>query len=101
MTIGIVFVARLAARGEGVPLATMTQTIGFLRFYRDGVFIPAHEFRVDLGYPLLCFRAGALPAIVDVLRNEKPLFLTWFDYSATRRFATIGTSREPVGEAEP
>ena len=80
---------------------TITQTIGFLRFYRDGVDMPANEFRTDLGYPMISFRADALPAIVDVLRNENPLFLTWFDFSATRRFGTIGTSREPVGEAEP
>jgi hypothetical protein len=80
---------------------TNTQTIGFLRFYRDGVAMPANEFRTDLGYPIMSFRADALPAIVDVLRNEKPLFLTWFDYSPTPRFGTLGTSREPVGEAEP
>jgi hypothetical protein len=79
---------------------TSAQTVGFLRFYRDGIAMPANEFRTDLGHPLLSYRFDALPAVVDVLRNEKPLYLTWFD-NTTRRFASIGTSREPVGETEP
>lgn len=80
---------------------TSSQTVGFLRFYRDGIAMPANEFRTDLGHPHLSYRMDALAAVVDVLRNEKPLYLTWYDYSATRRFGAVGTSREPVGETEP
>jgi hypothetical protein len=45
----------------------------------------------------------ALAPIVDVLRNEKPVYFTWLDYTAQvpgRLFGVVGTSREPAGEAE-
>ena len=40
------------------------------------------------------------PAIMDVLRNEKPVYFTFYDYRPMRLFGAIGTAREPVGEAE-
>jgi hypothetical protein len=74
--------------------------IAFLRFYQAGIALPANEFRADLGYPLLSFPASALESMVDILRNEKPLYFTWYDYLPVRCFGAVGTSQEPIGEAE-
>jgi hypothetical protein len=78
--------------------------IAFLRFYRNGITMAANEFRTDLNAALVSYRLDAFRPIVDVLRNEKPVYFTWFDYSATspgRMFGVVGTSGlEPVGEQE-
>ena len=77
--------------------------IAFLRFYRAGQAMASNEFRQDLQAALVSYRFDALPPIVDVLRNEKPVYFTWFDYSAQvpgRLFGVVGTSLEPVGEQE-
>ena len=77
--------------------------IAFLRFYRPGTVAAPNEFRQDLNAALVSYRLDALPSVVDILLNEKPLYFTWFDYSAQvpgRMFGTVGTSREPVGEQE-
>lgn len=77
--------------------------LAFLRFYRPGVEMAANEFRSDLNAAIVSYRFDAFPPTVDLLRNEKPLYFTWFDYSATvpgRLFGAVGTSTEPVGEQE-
>ena len=74
--------------------------IAFLRFFVAGSPLAPNEFRADLGYPLVSYPATALTSVVDVLRNEKPLYFTWYDYLPARCFGAVGTSREPVGEAE-
>jgi hypothetical protein len=77
--------------------------IAFLRFYRTGTVPAANEFRQDLNAALVSYWLDALPSVVDILRNEQPLYFTWFDYSAQvpgRMFGTLGTSLEPVGEQE-
>ena len=79
---------------------TSSQCIGFIGFYRDGVAAPGNHFRSDLGYPLVSYRYDSFASTLDLLRNEKPLYFTWYDYLPTRAFASIGTSREPIGENE-
>lgn len=74
--------------------------IATLRFYQIGSLLAPNEFRMDLGYPLVSYPVTALASVVDILRNEKPLFFTWYDYLPVRCFGAVGTSREPVGEAE-
>jgi hypothetical protein len=77
--------------------------IAFLRFYRPGAMPAPNQFRQDLGAALVSYWLDALPSVVDVLRNEKPVYFTWFDYSAQvagRMFGVVGTSLEPVGEEE-
>jgi hypothetical protein len=78
--------------------------IAFLRFYRGGIEMAANQFRTDLNAALVSYRFDAFPTTVDLLRNEKPVYFTWFDYSATvpgRMFGIVGTSpTEPVGEQE-
>ena len=75
-------------------------TIGFLRFYKAGSTLLPSEFRADLGYPLISYPSTAFPSVIDLLRNEKPVYFTWYDSLPTRAFGAVGTSREPVGESE-
>jgi hypothetical protein len=42
-------------------------------------------------------RAASLPVMIDMLRNEKPVFFTWWK---ERSFASVSTAAEPVGEGE-
>jgi hypothetical protein len=63
------------------------------------VTLPTNQFRADLGHPIVSYPAATLQSVVDILRNEKPLYFTWYDYSP-RRFAAIGTTRESIGETE-
>ena len=77
--------------------------IALLRFYRPGEALEPNEFRDDLGAALVSYPEPSLAPIVDVLRNESPVSFTWFDYDADvpgRRFGSLGTSSEPVGEVE-
>lgn len=74
--------------------------IAFLRFYLPGIPLARNEFRTDLGYPLVSYPSTALSSMVDILRNEKPLYFTWYDYMPVRCFGAVGTSREPIGESE-
>ncbi len=76
------------------------KVIAFMRFYSPGSPLAPNEFRTDLGYPLVSYPSTALASVVDVLRNEKPLYFTWHDYMPVRCFGVVGTSREPVGESE-
>ncbi len=77
--------------------------LAFVRFYRAGTTMAPNRFRSDLNAAEVSFSYDALAPIVDLLRNETPAYFTWFDYSAQvpgRIFGIIGTSAEPVGEAE-
>jgi hypothetical protein len=74
--------------------------IAFLRFYTPGSSLARNEFRADLGYPLVSYPSTALAAVVDVLRNERPLYFIWYDYMPVRCFGAVATSREAVGESE-
>jgi hypothetical protein len=74
-----------------------------VRFYRAGTTMAPNQFRPDLNAAEVSFRYDAFAPMVDLLRNETPVYFTWFDYSAQvpgRIFGVVGTSREPVGEAE-
>ena len=76
------------------------RTIAFFRFYDPGIPMKDNEFRDDLGFPLMSCPISALSPMIDILRNEDPVYFTWFDYRPTRCFGAVGTSREPVGEME-
>ena len=73
--------------------------IAFLRFFGPSVKLAANEFRQDLGFPLVSYPSSSLSGIVDLLRNEKPVYFYWYDYLPVRCFGSVSTSREPVGEA--
>jgi hypothetical protein len=74
--------------------------VAFLRFYPDGRPLAPNEFRQDLNTAVVSYPLLTLPSVVDVLRNEKPVYFTWFDYTPIRCFGTVGTSLEPIGEQE-
>jgi hypothetical protein len=59
-----------------------------------------NEYREDLSHPLISYPYEELPSVVDVLRNEKPVYFTWYDYRPERCFGAVGTAREVVGESE-
>jgi hypothetical protein len=48
------------------------------------------------GRATLYFRRAAIPQIVDLLRNEEPVYLLWND----GRNTALATGYEPVGEGE-
>jgi hypothetical protein len=77
--------------------------LALARFYRASIPMAPNRFRSDLNAAEVSFPYDAFAPIVDLLRNETPAYFTWFDYSAQvpgRIFGVIGTSAEPVGEAE-
>lgn len=50
------------------------------------------------GYPNVYYSIDAYPDVVDILRNEDPVYLV---YSESMGYARVSTSStEPVGEAE-
>ena len=77
--------------------------LAFVSFYRSGTTMMPNQWRSDLNAAEVSFRSDAFEPMVDLLRNETPVYFTWFDYSAQvpgRIFGVVGTSTEPVGEAE-
>ena len=77
--------------------------LAFVRFYRAGTAMAPNQNRPDLNAVEVSFRYDAFTHMVDLLRNETPVYFSWFDYSAQvpgRIFGAVGTSTEPVGEAE-
>lgn len=76
------------------------KAIAFLRFFLPGNALAPNEFRTDLGYPLVSYPSTAFDSVIDILRNEKPVYFTWYDYMPVRCFGSVGTSREPIGESE-
>jgi len=74
------------------------QSIGNVYFYRDGHTIPNNR-SAELAGPKkadLTMHERQLDSVVDMLRNEKPCSV--FYYNAT--YAGIYTGTEPVGEEE-
>lgn len=63
-------------------------------FYNDENNVPANSKgpRVDLRYPITKFAN-----VLDVLRNEKPLY---FGFIESTKVGYISTREEPVGEGE-
>ena len=50
------------------------------------------------GAILLYYRYEELPVIVDMLRNESPVYLLYYDTAPIN--SGISTTMEPIGEAE-
>lgn len=75
---------------------TADKFIGSLQFYEDGIKIdePRDFQHVYIQYPILKF-----PYIVDILRNEKPLFVGYWE-NKYGKYGRICTGKEPVGEGE-
>ena len=72
---------------------TNNATIANLYFGNDNRPPPASSYTGNKY--VFYYRARDWPHVVDILRNEKPLFIHWFSTSGY-----LGTDREPVGEEE-
>jgi hypothetical protein len=68
------------------------QYVGKITF-KKGTKTEINRNRLRVNYPLSSFNS-----VVDILRNEKPLFLTVF---SDLNGGELSTTHEPVGEGEP
>jgi len=68
------------------------QYVGKITF-KKGAKTEINRNRLRVNYPITSFNA-----VVDILRNEKPLFLTVF---SDLNGGELSTTHEPVGEGEP
>ncbi len=68
------------------------QYIGKITF-KKGAKTEINRNRLRVNYPLASFNS-----VVDILRNEKPLFLTVF---SDLQGGELSTTHEPIGEGEP
>ena len=70
--------------------------IAKVTFVEDSAELP--ESRCHPGYCSIFLRFSALAPLIDMLRNEKPVYFNWDE---KERKGHIKTSKEPVGEGEP
>lgn len=72
------------------------EVIGVLQFFDDDILPeePEHLTQVYLQYTTSKF-----PYIVDILRNEKPLYIGYWE-NQHGKYGRICTGKEPVGEGE-
>jgi hypothetical protein len=71
------------------------QVIGQVLAVPDGEPLPAAARRN--GRVMLYYHRGAIAQVVDLLRNESPVYLLWGE----GRNTALATGYEPVGEGEP
>jgi hypothetical protein len=74
--------------------------VGRLVFHEEDAEMPANELLAegDGGAVCLHFRLSQFPHLIDLLREEKPLYL-WFSEASGE--GAVMTGAEPVGEGEP
>jgi hypothetical protein len=70
--------------------------VAFLR--PEGEALPKAHADAQEGYVRLYYHRQALPDLVDLLRNEKPVYLHFWDGPGDNTHLASG--REPVGEGE-
>lgn len=73
-------------------------TIAWLKFWKDSSAMPASDEELADGVVRAHYPQGQLRNVLDLLRNESPLFLDYGEFE--RDVAVISTHKEPVGEAE-
>ena len=73
---------------------SQNRMVGAVDFYEDSHSLPedSQQELIRMAMP-----SSQAYAVIDMLRNEKPIFLEW---QATLKNAYLGTSQEPVGEGE-
>lgn len=76
------------------------EPVGLLVFHEDGAALPPNELSGDGngGVMRLHFRLAQFPHLIDLLREEKPLYIS---LSTTSLVGAVMTGAEPVGEGEP
>ena len=70
--------------------------IGYVGVIRDGAPLPAN-IQWPNGILNIYFHEADLVALLDTVRNEKPVFVK---YNTDLKWGSVGTDREPVGEQE-
>lgn len=69
--------------------------VGMLLFMKEGQPIPANT--IANGVPRLHYSIRDFPAMIQMIREEKPLFV---NLNEANGIGSISTSDEPVGEQE-
>ena len=69
--------------------------IGYV-YFRDDAQTMADAEKLSDGKITLSYRYRDLPVLIDMLRNEKPVYLIYVDGINSR----ISSAAEPVGEGE-
>ena len=66
-----------------------------INFYPDSKTLPENYYDVKFKLVYLRYRLSMYPNIIDLLRNEKPIY---FSYSQKSKVGYVRTGKEPVGE---
>ena len=78
-----------------IDLYSSAAAVGTLLFMKEGQSIPVNT--IANGIPRLYFSIRDFPAVMTMLREEKPLFV---NLNEANGIGLICTSDEPVGEQE-
>lgn len=73
--------------------------IGAAYFHRSAATLPDSDSQNAAGYISCNYLAEDFPHVLDILRNEKPVFVNFVAGSWSQ--ARIETSMESIGEGEP
>ena len=68
-----------------------------LSFYPDKKNLPENYYDINSKLVYLRYSMSMYSYILDILRNEKPIY---FSYSETSKLGFLRTGKEPVGEGE-
>jgi hypothetical protein len=71
-------------------------SLGYLHFMADDFVLPKSKKLSGLYY--FYYHESQLPSVIDMLRNEKPIYLIYVDDESNN--CRLTTSIEPVGEGE-
>lgn len=91
------FDARLGGLGR-LQLWGSQGKVAEVQFVDDDAAVPPPALAADLSSATMSFRRSVLPALIDMLRNEKPVSVTINNQPPG--FVFIHTGLEPVGEGE-
>ena len=72
--------------------------LGAAYFHRDAATMPPTDDQGTSGYVYCHYPADDYPMVVDLLRNEKPVYIRYV--GGGWKIASINTSLEPIGEGE-
>ena len=68
-----------------------------LSFYPDKKNLPENYYDMNSSLVYLRYSMSMYSKILDILRNEKPIY---FSFSETSKLGYLRTGKEPVGEGE-
>jgi hypothetical protein len=78
-----------------IDLYMSAANVGTLLFMKEGESIPANT--IAHGVPQLHYSMRDFPAMIQMIREEKPLFV---NLNEANGIGSVSTSDEPVGEQE-